>query len=92
MKNSAVSIVVKGLVQGVGFRYFCSRQAHRFRLTGWVKNLPDGSVSIEVEGDQAEIESFLGRVKDGPTHSDVRDLSVTWTEYSGRYTEFEITG
>ncbi|MEI8200226.1 MAG: acylphosphatase [Eubacteriales bacterium] len=55
----------EGRVQGVGFRYFVYRTAGRFGLTGYVHNLCDGSVDVQVQGDEARIAAFLKVVKDG---------------------------
>ena len=48
-----------GRVQGVGFRFFVAMNAERCHLTGWVKNMSDGSVTAEVQGTRVEIEKFL---------------------------------
>ncbi|MBI4720187.1 MAG: acylphosphatase, partial [Chitinivibrionia bacterium] len=50
---------VCGLVQGVGYRYFCLRKALSLQLTGWVRNESDGSVSVLVEGDRGAIEALI---------------------------------
>ena len=47
-----------GRVQGVGFRFFVAMNAERCHLTGWVKNMSDGSVTAEVQGTRVEIEKF----------------------------------
>lgn len=59
---------VTGVVQGVGFRWFVERAARSRELGGWVRNLPDGGVELEVEGPAGEVESFLDEVRAG-THS-----------------------
>lgn len=51
--------VFRGRVQGVGFRYSTTKIAEHYSVTGYVQNLPNGSVLLVVEGDQAEVESFL---------------------------------
>lgn len=53
-----------GHVQGVGFRYSTSQVARGYEVTGYVKNLMDGRVELEVEGEEAECQSFLEAVKD----------------------------
>lgn len=55
----------EGRVQGVGFRYFVYRTAGRFGLTGYVHNHSDGSVEVQVQGDEDRIATFLKVVKDG---------------------------
>ena len=54
-----------GRVQGVGFRFFVQQTAKEMGLTGWVKNMPDGTVTMEVQGDMAEVEAFAKRIKKG---------------------------
>ena len=57
------SIIVDGKVQGVGFRYFTQMKAMQFNLTGFCKNLYDGKVSIEVQGLEQDILSFIAAIK-----------------------------
>ena len=59
------SIRVFGQVQGVGFRYRASYAAKELGLTGWVENLWDGSVQIEIQGPRLQVEKFLPAVKEG---------------------------
>ena len=58
------AVTFTGRVQGVGFRYTTERIARRFKLAGWVRNEPDGSVHCIAEGEQAELDRFLAAVKD----------------------------
>jgi len=85
-----VHIIVKGMVQGVGFRYFVSHTANRLGLTGTVRNLYNGNVEIYSEGDRSIIEEFIKLVKVGPRFSNVTDLVIEWKEYTGKYKSFEI--
>jgi acylphosphatase len=68
--------IVTGRVQGVGFRYFTERTARPFRVTGLVRNLPDGTVEIEAQGSSDEVESFLEKVRLGPPGSRVFRFDV----------------
>ncbi len=68
--------VVRGRVQGVGFRYFVHRNAARLGLAGHARNLPDGSVEVVAAGKQealVELETLLRR---GPSMAQVADVSV----------------
>lgn len=58
-------IIFYGRVQGVGFRYTACYLARPMGLTGWVKNLWDGSVEMEVQGPEEDIEEFLLRLENG---------------------------
>ncbi len=62
---SRYSVTAKGRVQGVGFRFFVTSQAIRYGLTGWVKNLDDGSVRFEVQGPESKISLFLDEITEG---------------------------
>ncbi len=89
--NVGAHIIVKGLVQGVGFRWFVEREAKKLGLVGYVRNLPTGQVEIEVEGDRSLIEELIARVKVGNRQARVVDLDIDWLEARGRYTNFNIT-
>lgn len=54
-----------GRVQGVGFRFFASMHAENCHLTGWVKNMPDGSVTAEVQGSKEQIQQFKEFIRTG---------------------------
>ncbi|MFQ5825099.1 MAG: acylphosphatase [bacterium] len=85
-----VKLTIKGMVQGVGFRWFVIREANILGLTGYVKNLYNGDVEIEAEGERGRIEELIKSVKKGPTLSRVVDVIVEWKEYTQKYTSFEI--
>ena len=63
--------VVRGRVQGVGFRWFVREAAHRLSLAGWVRNLPDGSVEVAADGDEESIEAFRASLVKGPAGASV---------------------
>jgi len=71
-----LQIKVRGVVQGVGFRPFVYRLANKFHLSGWVRNT-SGNVTIEVEGQEAEINSFLSSLKnEAPPVAHIRDIAT----------------
>jgi acylphosphatase len=88
--NRAANIVVSGRVQGVGFRYFVQHHAAQLGLTGWVRNLPNGSVEIEAEGAQESLERLLVQVRRGPRSAVVSNAEVTWQEHRGQFERFQI--
>lgn len=88
--KARASIVVTGVVHGVGYRYFAQKKALSLGLTGWVRNLTDGSVEAKVEGDKGRIEAFLADCRRGPELSFVDDVEVTWAEWTGDYSGFEV--
>jgi len=65
---------VYGLVQGVGFRYYAYRWAKTLGISGWVRNLDDGSVELEAEGEERELEEFIRRIEQGPSSAVVRKV------------------
>jgi acylphosphatase len=58
--------VVRGRVQGVGFRFFVEREAHMLGVAGWVRNSPDGSVEVLAMGTPAQLIGLRGRLQAGP--------------------------
>ena len=58
-------ILVYGRVQGVGFRYRASHAARSFGLTGWVRNNPDGTVEMELQGEEAQIDQVILAIERG---------------------------
>jgi acylphosphatase len=70
-------IVVRGLVQGIGFRYYSDKEAKRLYLSGWVRNQSDGSVEIEVQGEEKLVLEFIEWVHQGPTNALVESVDIT---------------
>ncbi|HTX99768.1 MAG TPA: acylphosphatase [Bacteroidota bacterium] len=91
MNNAAAEIIVRGEVQGVGFRWFAHRKAMELRLVGFVENRSDGSVEVHAEGDRGAIEALIGALHVGPRAARVENVSVAWTPPSGNYTQFQIS-
>lgn len=81
---------VTGRVQGVGFRYFVRDRAHKHRLNGTVKNLPDGSVEIVVQGTRQELDQFKDVIKKGNGLSRVDRLVEHQNEGPETFSSFEI--
>lgn len=70
------SLIVDGRVQGVGFRFFSQMAAYDLNLTGWVKNLYDGRVEIEVQGTAENVDKFITRIKKGSGFSKVTNITL----------------
>ncbi len=85
-----VRINVKGFVQGVGYRYFCYRKAVEFNITGYAKNLIDGSVVIAAEGDADIINDFIEELKKGPRNSKVNSVNIEELTFKNEFSDFEI--
>lgn len=84
------AIQITGRVQGVWFRAFTREQAQMLELDGWVKNLMDGSVYCEVQGDPQTVERFLDTLRKGPANSRVESVTIQWTETDENFSGFEI--
>jgi acylphosphatase len=85
-----LEIYVSGVVQGVGFRYFTRRVAKELGLKGYVMNLPDGRVYINVEGDEGRLEKFLSAIKEGPPMAIVKGIEVRESSSGGEFRDFTI--
>lgn len=71
------AITVSGRVQGVGFRFFTQQTAINLRITGWVKNQNDGSVTMEVQGTPQQLDALITRLKQGNGYSKVVQMKIT---------------
>jgi len=90
MAVKRVRIVVRGLVQGVGFRAFIYRIARSLGLTGFVKNQIDGSVLIVAEGEEDALEKLLEAARRGPPAAIVESVDVFFEDAKGDFTTFFI--
>jgi acylphosphatase len=66
---TSLQVFYEGNVQGVGFRWTVRDAAKGFDVTGWVRNLPDGRVELQVTGEEDEVRSFLDRIAQSELHS-----------------------
>jgi acylphosphatase len=83
-------IIVTGLVQGVGYRYFVMKHADILNLNGYTQNLFNGEVLTEVEGEFGLINELIKQMKIGPMKSHVTNCSVEWSEYKNEFKRFEV--
>ncbi|MDD3145871.1 MAG: acylphosphatase [Candidatus Riflebacteria bacterium] len=75
-----VRLVIRGRVQGVGFRRYVDKQAQSLGVGGWVRNNPDGSVETEAEGDSQMIQQFKADMQKGPFFSRVDEVEEVLRE------------
>lgn len=85
-----IRVVVRGVVQGVGFRYSTQHIARTAGATGWVRNRSDGTVEAELQGDAATVETVVEWVAKGPRGSVVDDVAMTEVPPVPDETRFEI--
>lgn len=88
--EQAVKVVVKGRVQGVGFRWFTREKARDLGLAGYVRNLSDGNVEVCAEGGQQEINELISMLRQGPSWSQVTDLEIDDAPVLGKYEDFNV--
>lgn len=88
--TKAVRLVVRGRVQGVGFRWFVHREARQRGVGGGVRNLRDGRVEVVAEGEEDILRELVERVQEGPLGSSVTGVDTTWEAPSGTCPTFEI--
>jgi len=89
-KKVRAEIIAEGLVQGVGFRYFITRNAEDLGLLGYVKNLYSGEVQTVVEGEKSKIDDLHNKIKSGPSHSQVKKTSIVWRENLDEFDQFAV--
>jgi len=83
-------LVVSGIVQGVGFRWYTQKIAKSLGLTGWVRNLQNGNVEIVIEGKNDIIEMFISELKSGYLGRNISGIEKIEKEYKGEFSDFSI--
>ena len=86
----SLKATVSGRVQGVFFRAFVQRWAEQLRLTGYVHNLPDGTVEVVAEGDRQQLEKLAGYLQQGPPPARVAKVTAVWGESTGGFSGFKV--
>jgi acylphosphatase len=83
-------VFVNGRVQGVFFRSETRRNANRYGVKGWVRNLPDRRVEAVFEGEKDDVQALVDFCKHGPSGAKVTDVDVTWETYTGEFDGLKI--
>jgi acylphosphatase len=84
------TIIVKGVIQGVGYRFFTVERANRFNIRGYVKNLANSNVEVVAEGDEGAIKGFVEELRIGPTSAHVTGVEVEWSDSEFGFSNFDI--
>ncbi|MCH7484896.1 MAG: acylphosphatase [Chloroflexi bacterium] len=88
----ALHAVVRGRVQGVGFRDYVESRARSLGLTGYVRNLPDGrSLEVVAEGPRRDLERLAGYLRQGPSGAHVTAVDTDWRAPTGAHPGFRAT-
>ena len=84
--------IVRGRVQGVGFRWFVEREAHILGIAGWVRNNHDGSVEVLAQGTRDQLSGLHSRLREGPRAARVDSVEVSDDPAVAAMTSFRIEG
>jgi len=87
---SEIFCLVKGKVQGVGYRYTVERYAVEHGLRGWVRNNEDGSVEAVIQGTPDELKATIEMLNVGSPLSKVESIAVDWRTPESRYEDFQV--
>ncbi len=90
--TQARRFVVRGRVQGVGFRWFVEREAHILGVTGWVRNRSDGTVEVLAVGTRDQLSGLRSRLREGPRAARVDDVEESDAEAVKGLNSFRIEG
>lgn len=85
-----VRAIVSGDVQGVGYRYTVQRMAQKFKVKGFVRNLQDGTVEVQAEGEELELKHFLAAIRITDGFVQVDDVTAEFGEAKNRFDSFVI--
>jgi acylphosphatase len=84
--------LVRGRVQGVGFRWFVEREAHMLGIAGWVRNNHDGSVEVLAQGTRDQLSGLHSRLREGPRAARVDAVEVSEAKPTSGLGSFRIEG
>ena len=88
--NRQALVTFRGRVQGVCFRAYTREQAAAVGLTGWVKNLPDGSVEALFEGEEDQVRAAIEKCRQGPPSARVEKVDINWGNANDEFTGFTV--
>ena len=89
-RNTRAHVFVRGTVQGVYFRQNTKQVANHHKVTGWVRNLPDGRVEAVFEGSEIDVNEVIEWCHVGPPKAKVQDVSVKFQKYTGEFSDFVV--
>ncbi len=89
-ESASLHAFVFGRVQGTFFRAYAKKRADELGLTGYARNMPDGSVEVMAEGDKKTLERMISYLNVGPPAAKVEKIVTKWGDEVGRYSDFQI--
>lgn len=89
MARKRAKIIVSGVVQGVGFRFFALAEARSLSVDGTVRNIP-GGVEVCAEGEESALAAFLQILRVGPRHAHISSIDIVWLEPENIFQGFSI--
>ncbi|MGB6386828.1 MAG: acylphosphatase [Terriglobales bacterium] len=91
-RSQALRFLVRGRVQGVGFRWFVEREAHLLGIAGWVRNNADGSVEVLAMGTPEQLAGLRSRLREGPRAARVDNVEESEAEPVAGLNSFQVRG
>jgi acylphosphatase len=90
MMKQRVKLIVTGQVQGIGYRWFVQQEAMQEKLSGWVRNRPDGTVELEAEGDSDRMDQFINALRSAHPNARVDHIEIQRLEPLKKSAGFDI--
>jgi len=83
-------IIVQGIVQGVGYRFFAICEAKKHNIKGYVKNLANGNVEVMAQGEKGMLNEFIKILKIGPASAHITGIDVKWFDEDYEFEDFRV--
>lgn len=90
INKKRIHVSVKGIVQGVGFRFYIYQHAKNRNLNGWVRNRINGNVEVVAEGFETDLEFLKTKLEQGPEMARVSGIEIKWLPYVGDLPNFTV--
>jgi len=85
------SVIYEGRVQGVGFRYCAKEVAKGYEVTGWIKNLPSGTVEMAVKGEEQEVREFIAAIANSEVAKHIKKTTISeHINQADKFNDFRI--
>ncbi|MEK7482903.1 MAG: acylphosphatase [Planctomycetota bacterium] len=85
-----IYVIIRGRVQGVGYRYATAKKANQFQIVGWVRNRDDGTVDGIFQGEESALHEMLKWCDHGPANAVVEEVQVYPKEEPSLFSQFDI--